>query len=128
MPYDPDRHGPTRIVGPGFHARVYLLTKRVPRGAVTSYGDIARSLGSVRVARHVGYALAALPAARTDVPWHRVVDSRGRISRPATDPAAREQRRRLLREGVETDDTGRVLDFAARRHRFPLRERGDVGS
>jgi methylated-DNA-protein-cysteine methyltransferase-like protein len=115
MPYDPDRHGPARIVGPGFHERVYRLVALVPRGRVTTYGDIARALGSVRVARHVGYALAALPAARRDVPWHRVVDGRGRLHRPAEDPGGAEQRRRLRREGIEVDDSGRVIRFAARR-------------
>ena len=121
VPYDPERHGPARIVGPGFHERVYALAKRVPRGRVTSYGDIARALGSVRVARHVGYALAALPSARKDVPWHRVVDARGRLHRAAEDPGGREQRRRLLREGTLVDPGGRVADFAERRFLFPPR-------
>lgn len=113
-PYDPDRHGPRRIVGPGWHAQVANLVRRVPRGAVTTYGDIAVALGSPNVARHVGYALAALPDG-SDVPWWRVVAAGGRLSvAPAT---AREQARRLAAEGV-TVASGRVAAFAARRHRF----------
>ena len=60
MPYDPLRHGPKRIVGPGFHEQVYAIVKQVPKGFVTTYGDVGRQLGSSRVARHVGFALAGL--------------------------------------------------------------------
>lgn len=111
VPYDPERHGPQRIVGPGFHRAVHAAVRRVPAGRVTSYGDVAAALGLRSVARQVGWALAALPAG-SDVPWWRVVDGRGRISRFDT-PAGREQRARLLREGVRVDAAGRVQAFAA---------------
>ena len=61
-PYDPLKHGPKRIVGPGFHEQVHKLVGTVPPGSVTTYGDIGAALGSSTVARHVGYAMAALPA------------------------------------------------------------------
>ena len=67
-----------RVVQPGFHRRVYDLVRTVPEGFVTTYGDVATALGSPRVARHVGWALAALY--EDDVPWHRVINARGRIS------------------------------------------------
>lgn len=111
MPYDPARHGPHRIVGPGFHARVHDLVRRVPAGAVTTYGDLAAALGSRGVARQVGYALAAV--ASDDVPWWRVVGAGGRLSRAGT-AAARRQAAALRREGV-TVRGDRVTDFAARR-------------
>ena len=44
----------------GFHQRVYQVVGQVPIGRVTTYGDVATVLGSPRVARHVGWALAAL--------------------------------------------------------------------
>lgn len=96
MPYNPARHGPHRIVGPGFHAKVHALVREVPEGCVATYGDIASALGSPRVARQVGFALAA---ATDDVPWWRVVSAGGRLSRPGT-AAAKRQARALRREGV----------------------------
>ncbi|MBK8100956.1 MAG: MGMT family protein [Planctomycetes bacterium] len=116
MPYDPSRHGPRRIVGPGFHAQVHALVRQVPPGAVTTYGDLAAALGSRSVARQVGWALAALPAA-SDVPWHRVVDSRGFVARPGT-AAARRQARLLRSEGTLVAANGRIGEFARRRFAF----------
>lgn len=116
-PYDPRRHGPVRIVGPGFHSLVHDLLRTVPKGAVTTYGDVAGALGSRTVARHVGFAVAALPE-RTDVPWHRLVDGRGRVTRPGT-AAAKRQIARLRREGVRVRRDGVVVDFAERRYPFP---------
>lgn len=118
MPYDPERHGPERIVGPGFHERVFELVKRVPSGQVTTYGDVAAALGMRSVARKVGHALSSLPAERDDVPWHRVVNAAGRISRPLDTTSGTHQRDLLAVEGSATDSKGRVLEFAARRYAF----------
>jgi methylated-DNA-protein-cysteine methyltransferase-like protein len=105
--YEPSRHGPRRVVGPGFHARVHALVRAVPRGFVTTYGDVARALGRAGVARQVGFALAALPDG-SDVPWWRVVAAGGRLS---TAPATRQrQRRLLLAEGVLVRGA-RTVDF-----------------
>ena len=49
-PYDPARHGPKRIVGPGFHEQVFALVRQVPAGALTTYGDVGAALGSKNVA------------------------------------------------------------------------------
>lgn len=95
-----------RVVRPGFHARVYATVRQVPAGHVTTYGDVAAALGSPRVARHVGWALAALTEG--DVPWHRVINATGRISARGDLVRAAEQRRRLEDEGVVFDDRGRV--------------------
>ena len=43
--YDPDRHGPHRVVGEGFHGQVYELVRQVPAGRVTTYGDLGAALG-----------------------------------------------------------------------------------
>ena len=110
MPYDPARHGPRRIVGPGFHGEVHALVKGVPKGRVTTYGDLAEALGSRSVARQVGFALAALDAG-TDVPWWRVVAAGGRLA----PHAARAQARALRAEGVAVRDQ-RVQEFA--KHHF----------
>ena len=115
-PYEPARHGPHRIVGPGFHARVHALLCTVPKGSVTTYGDLAGALGAKSVARHVGYALAALPEG-SDVPWHRVVDGRGFVTRPGS-ASAKRQTALLRRDGVGVGRDGRVVGFAAVRCPF----------
>jgi O-6-methylguanine DNA methyltransferase len=63
----------------GFFERVYRLVRLVPPGKVTSYGAIARMLGQPHAARTVGWALHSLPEG-SDVPWHRVINSQGRVS------------------------------------------------
>ena len=121
MGYDPGRHGPTRVVGPGFHERVYAVVCRIPPGCVATYGDEAAALGLRSAARQVGYALAALPAARTDVPWHRVVNHAGRISVRADGKPSAKQRRLLAGEGVSVGRSGVVASF--RTHRLPITSR-----
>jgi methylated-DNA-protein-cysteine methyltransferase-like protein len=112
--------GEPRVVGPGFHARVYAVVRQVPRGRVATYGQIAARLGSPRVARHVGFALAACDQADAPVPWHRIVNAQGAISARGDAAREKDQRRRLEREGVRFDARGRV-DLA--RHRFAFPER-----
>lgn len=95
-----------RVVRPGFHARVYAVVRQVPAGRVTTYGAVAAVLGTPRVARQVGWALAALRD--DDVPWHRVINARGGISFRGDTPRAVLQRARLEREGVRFDAAGHV--------------------
>ncbi len=106
---------PQRVVSPDFHRRVYGLVEFVPRGKVTTYGDLATLLGSPRVARHVGFALAALND--PDIPWQRVINARGRISFKGDVARGELQRRLLEAEGLEFDDSGRVVGFQERRWR-----------
>jgi methylated-DNA-protein-cysteine methyltransferase-like protein len=90
----------------GFFDQVYWLVRQVPRGRVVSYGAVARMLGRPRAARTVGWALSSLPAG-SDVPWHRVVNSRGSIS---LDRYGGLQRALLEEEGVVFSERGAV-DF-----------------
>jgi methylated-DNA-protein-cysteine methyltransferase-like protein len=99
-----------RVVKPGFRDDVARVVERVPAGCLTTYGDVAAALGAKNVARHVGWALAALPHG-TDVPWHRVVNSQGRISLRADGPGGDVQRLRLEAEGIEIDESGRIAGF-----------------
>jgi len=81
---------------------------RVPAGRVTTYGSVAALAGLRGRARQVGYALAALPDDH-DVPWHRVINARGEISRRSGDRTCEHlQRSLLVAEGVTFDDLGRV--------------------
>ncbi|MFK7743075.1 MAG: MGMT family protein [Planctomycetota bacterium] len=115
MPYDASRHGPHRIVGPGFHEQVHALVRTVPSGSVTTYGDLGAQLGSKSVARHVGYAMAGVPEG-SDVPWWRVVAAGGRLSQD--EAAAAEQAERLREEGLEVVGV-RIRRFDRHRHVFP---------
>lgn len=95
-----------RVVSPGFHARVAAVVREIPYGRVTTYGAVATALGSPRVARHVGWALAAMGDG--EIPWHRVINARGAISFKGDTGRALDQRARLLAEGVEVDLHGRL--------------------
>ena len=91
--------------GMRFRAAVYALVRRVPRGHVVTYGQVAALLRRPRSARAVGGAMARCPE---DVPWHRVVNSQGRISRRRVESGMLTQRIRLEQEGVRLR-RGRVV-------------------
>ena len=84
---------------PSSYDRIYAVVRRIPRGRVASYGQIARLAGLPRHARLVGYALHNLPA-ETRLPWHRVVAADGRIAKRAFPEDGRWQRELLEKEGV----------------------------
>jgi len=85
---------------------VYRLVKKIPRGRVTTYGDLARALRIRGGARVVGYAMAGCPSGR-GIPWHRVVGAGGRLL--IGEPHASLQRRLLETEGVSIE--GRRIDM-----------------
>lgn len=76
---------------------VYRYIKKIPRGRVTTYGQVARAVRLPGGARAVGYAMAATPSGR-GIPWHRVVGAGGRIRVP--EPHSMKQIRLLESEGV----------------------------
>lgn len=88
-------------------ARILAVVRRIPRGRVATYGQVARLAGLPRHARHVGYALHGQPHA-TPLPWHRVINARGAISLRRGDGAGDTQRLRLEAEGVTFGAGGRV--------------------
>lgn len=90
---------------------IWRIVHSIPPGRVTSYGGVAKLAGLPRGARLVGRVLAQLPESSA-LPWHRVVNSRGTISFPPGSERYREQRERLLTEGVEF--RGERIDW----HRF----------
>jgi methylated-DNA-protein-cysteine methyltransferase-like protein len=89
------------------YARVYALVRRIPRGRVATYGQIAALAGLGGHARQVGYALHALPS-DSPAPWHRVINARGEVSLAPGTAGAALQRRLLEREKVRFDARGRV--------------------
>jgi methylated-DNA-protein-cysteine methyltransferase-like protein len=87
--------------------RIYDVVRRVPRGKVATYGQIATIAGLDGQARQVGYAMAAIGRASA-VPWQRVINAQGRISMRGEGPAGSIIQQQLLeREGVIFDG-GRV--------------------
>lgn len=60
--------------------KIYRLVLRIPRGRVMTYGQIARLLDDRFSPRLVGWAMHATPKDGRDIPWHRVINSRGSIS------------------------------------------------
>lgn len=94
-----------------FAERVWRAVRRIPRGRVATYGQIAALLGWPRAARAVGGALRGSPA---NVPWHRVVNARGGISPRPRMASVLTQRLRLEAEGVRF----RGARVALARHRW----------
>ena len=89
-------------------ARIWSAIRRIPRGRVATYGQIAGLAGIPRQPRRVGQALATLPQG-SSVPWHRVVSAGGVLGLGRYDAMAGwEQRVRLEQEGVRFGRRGRV--------------------
>ena len=94
------------MVSPRHH--IYEIARRIPRGRVATYGDVARLSGNPRAAREVGRALSALGEV-SDVPWWRIVNRHGTISCRSN---GMELQAELLRaEGIAVDADG-SLDLA----------------
>jgi methylated-DNA-protein-cysteine methyltransferase-like protein len=87
---------------------VYRLVKRIPRGRVLTYGQLARALKLPGGARTAGRAMFACPS-RRGIPWHRVVGAGGRVL--IREPQASLQRKLLESEG--TRFAGLRVDMAA---------------
>ena len=81
------------------HEKIRATVRRVPPGAVATYGQIAAEAGAPRRGRLVGQVLKRLPGG-SDVPWHRIINARGEISLPVGSDGWRQQRARLEGEGV----------------------------
>ena len=82
------------------YRRIYAVVKRVPRGRVATYGQVAALAGLPRHARLVGYALNVAPEG-SGLPWHRIVNAKGQVSPRANALGHEELQAQLLRrEGV----------------------------
>lgn len=81
------------------YADILETVRRIPRGRVATYGQVAGLAGFPRGARLVGMVLQRLPSGAR-VPWHRVINAQGRLSFPRGSAHYRLQRSKLEREGV----------------------------
>ena len=99
-----------------FRAQVLAQVAAIPRGKVATYGLIALLAGNPKAARAVGTVLHGLrycPAEGLDIPWHRVINSQGKISAPNDGHRMQIQRQLLIDEGIVFDAHGkcRLLDY-----------------
>lgn len=93
--------------GTGSYERIYAVVRRIPKGRIATYGQIAEVAGLANHARQVGYALSSV-GQRDDVPWQRVVNARGEVSLRSGGGWDEIQRSLLEDEGVEIDARGRI--------------------
>lgn len=100
MTHDDDR------CSQGTYQRIFEVVKRIPKGKVATYGQIASLAGLAGHARQVGYALAALE--NDSVPWHRVINAKGEISPRTWTDHDDLQRQLLEKEGVAFNERGKV--------------------
>jgi methylated-DNA-protein-cysteine methyltransferase-like protein len=112
--------------GRDLYARIYAQVRRIPRGRVATYGQIAELAGLPNHARLVGYALHALED--EGVPWQRVINARGQVSPRSVPDWDGLQRRLLEDEGIEFDGRGRIdlgrFGWNVPPHRRARRRRG----
>lgn len=89
----------------GFSKDAIAFIKRIPRGKVVSYGQVAAACGHPRAARVVGGILRALPE-NTDVPWWRVINNQGEITIRGNWTASKEVQKALLeKDGVVVSES-----------------------
>ncbi len=88
-------------------AAICAVVRRIPKGWVATYGQVAAMAGLPRRARLVGHVLQHLDPA-TKIPWHRVVNAKGEVSYTLSRNGSDAFQRRLLeKEGIEFDDRNR---------------------
>jgi methylated-DNA-protein-cysteine methyltransferase-like protein len=106
------------------HQRIFAVVRRIPRGRVATYGQVAALAGLAGQSRLVGYALSAVDGS-SRIPWHRVINAEGRISLRRADSGGGVLQRMLLeREGVRFDAGGRT---DLERYRWNPRPRSSAG-
>jgi methylated-DNA-protein-cysteine methyltransferase-like protein len=92
-----------------FFERVYSIAKQIPYGKVTSYGAIAKALGTARSARMVGWAMNASHG-KDEVPAHRVVNRNGLLTGKFHFDGTNLMQQLLESEGIVVVDN-QIVDF-----------------
>jgi len=98
----------------GLYPRIYALVREVPSGRVTTYGRVGQAVGCT--ARTVGFAMAALKPG-SEVPWQRVINAKGQVSRRRDGDGNILQRDLLEAEGVVFSPGG-CVDLSRYGYRF----------
>ncbi|MDD3003429.1 MGMT family protein [Flavobacterium sp.] len=92
-----------------FFERVYTIARQIPEGKVTSYGAIAKCLGSAKSARMVGWAMNASHK-HDDIPAHRVVNKKGLLSGKHHFEGTHLMQQLLENEGIKVVNN-QIMDF-----------------
>jgi methylated-DNA-protein-cysteine methyltransferase-like protein len=92
-----------------FFERVYVIARQIPYGKVTSYGAIARALGTARSARMVGWAMNACHN-MDDIPAHRVVNQKGLLTGKFHFDGTNLMQQLLESEGIKVVNN-QIVDF-----------------
>jgi methylated-DNA-protein-cysteine methyltransferase-like protein len=96
----PDVNNPANVDEQGYRERVFGIVRRIPKGRVMTYGQLATLLGEGYTARTVGYVMHA---ADDTVPWQRVINSQGKCSTGRVVLPPDLQQRMLEAEGIVFD-------------------------
>ena len=93
-----------------FFNRVYQVARKIPEGRVTSYGAIARYIGSAQSSRMVGWAMNKCGNASEYVPAHRVVNRKGLLTGKHHFAGHNLMKELLENEGIKIEEN-QILDF-----------------
>lgn len=88
------------------YARIYSVVRMIPSGKVSTYGQVSSIAGRCS-ARNVGYAMSSVPFG-SDIPWHRVINSKGMISIRSYGKECSAQHQLLESEGIRFNEKDRV--------------------
>jgi methylated-DNA-protein-cysteine methyltransferase related protein len=102
-----------------FTKLVLATIKKIPKGKVATYGQIAKLCGKPQGTRGVVWILHS-SSATNDLPWYRVINAKGKISFPEMSEHWIRQKKLLEREGIKFDEGG-VIDLKKFLHTFPER-------
>ncbi|MBZ4189524.1 MGMT family protein [Niabella beijingensis] len=92
---------------------IYEIARQIPKGRVTSYGAIAKAIGSGKSARMVGWAMSNAGRVKPKIPAHRVVNSTGLLSGKHAFKTPTQMQELLEKEGVKIKND-KVVDFKTR--------------
>ncbi|PIC96618.1 DNA methyltransferase [Sporosarcina sp. P26b] len=91
-----------------FTEQAVAIIKAIPPGHVMTYGQVASEAGNPRGARQISRILHSM-SAKYDLPWHRIINAQGGISTPDhAEDKGNTQRERLISEGVQFNESGRI--------------------
>jgi len=98
------------MMNTNFYEQVYEIARLIPKGRVTSYGAIAKSLGAAKSSRMVGHAMSCAGLAHPKVPAHRVVNSNGLLTGKFHFNPPEEMEELLRKEGINVKND-KVVNF-----------------
>ncbi|HMR83912.1 MAG TPA: MGMT family protein [Niabella sp.] len=101
---------PSGTTDQSFFEQVFDIARQIPKGRVTSYGAIARCIGTGKSARLVGWAMNGSNKVKPKVPAHRVVNSVGLLSGKHAFKTPTLMEELLAKEGIKVKND-KVVDF-----------------